>query len=123
MDELIRVNNPEELLPLYDWKDCEAEFVCEHGNWRCTTSQFYQSSHCSFPVGEPEEGHTGNPLEWYVAPVSRETEVIAEPEVVTQTVIEQPVREVSQDVLPVHPWQAGVFALPVMVAVLWRLFR
>lgn len=60
--------DPGAILAEYNWKDCNAVFVCENGEWKCTSAQFYQSSECGFMPEEPPAGHTGNPLEGYVAP-------------------------------------------------------
>lgn len=70
MEDVIDITQDElaNIESLYNWHDCSAVFVCEPGNWRCTTAQFYQSNECRFPPEEPPAGHTGNPLEGYVTP-------------------------------------------------------
>jgi hypothetical protein len=140
-DELIQVGNPEELLPEYNWKDCSAVFVCENGNWKCTTSQFYQGNHCGFMPEEPEEGHTGNPLEGYMSPVHEEVVEVNIDE--NKRLVQEEIAQMSQpenlvgvladaggaeeDALTILGYVAAGFAIPfvfiVIVEILWKRIK
>jgi hypothetical protein len=72
MDSLSKID-PDQILGVYNWKDCGATFVCVSGDWKCTSAQFYQRNECG-PFEPTQSGPGANPLEGYAAPVEEAQE-------------------------------------------------